>query len=91
VFKRTILVGRDVIGSIAFDFVLRIVSRSAMGVTLVVEVSGMDGDDGPRYPTGLGIPTYMIANLESHSHLYDFSSPSIDGWAARAEARISPA
>src|SRR6185503_16034998 len=37
-------VGRDVIGLVALDFVLGIVFRGAMDMTLVVEVSRMDGD-----------------------------------------------
>ena len=68
-FKRATLMSCDMIGFIAFDFVLRIVLRSVMDVALIVEVSGVDGDDRPRYSTGLGIPTDMIANFESLSHL----------------------
>jgi hypothetical protein len=59
------------VGLIAFDFVLGIVLRSVMDMTLVIEVSGMDGDDRPRYPAGLGIPAHVIADLEAPSHIAD--------------------
>ena len=38
VFKSAALMGRDVIGLVAFDFVLRIVFRGAMRMALVVEI-----------------------------------------------------
>ena len=47
VFERAALVGRDMIGFVAFDFVLRIVFRSVMDMTFVIKVRGMDDDDGP--------------------------------------------
>jgi hypothetical protein len=40
-----------------------------MRVALVIEITGMDGDDGSRYPAGFGIPAHMIADLESFLHL----------------------
>ena len=46
-FKRAAFVGRDMIGLVALDFVLRIVLRSVMHMTLVVEICGVDSDDGP--------------------------------------------
>jgi hypothetical protein len=61
--------GCNMIGPVAFDFVLRIVFRGAVHMTLAIEIAGVDGDDGPRHPTGLGIPTYMIADCEPLSHL----------------------
>jgi hypothetical protein len=60
--------GRDMIGFVAFDFVLGIVFRRMMRMAFVVEVSGVDRNDGPRHTTGLGIPAYMVADLESPSH-----------------------
>ena len=36
VFERAALVGRDMIGFVAFDFVLRIVFRSVMDMTFVI-------------------------------------------------------
>ena len=46
-FERPALMGRDMIGFVAFDFVLRIVFRSVMDITFVIKVRGMDSDDGP--------------------------------------------
>jgi hypothetical protein len=60
--------GRDMIGFVAFDLVLGIVFRGTMRMTFVVEVPGVNGDDGPGHPTGLGIPAYMVADLESLGH-----------------------
>src|SRR5215469_11910542 len=71
VFERAALVGRDMIGFVAFDFVLRIVFRSVMDMTFVIKVHGIDGDDGPCHAASFGIPAYMIAYLESLIHLSD--------------------
>jgi hypothetical protein len=61
--------GRDVIGLVAFDFVLGIVFRCVMHVALIVEVSGVNSDNGPGHLTRFGIPTYVIANLKRFCHL----------------------
>jgi hypothetical protein len=61
-------VSSDVIGPIAFDFVLRIVVRGVMDVTLVEEVCGVDRNDGPRHTAGFRIPGYMITHFESFEH-----------------------
>jgi hypothetical protein len=68
--------GSDMIGLVAFDFVLGTVFRSAMRVALVVKICGMDGDDDPRHSARLGIPAHMIANLESLSHVVRSSLPA---------------
>jgi hypothetical protein len=68
-FKGTALMGCDMIGLVAFDFILRIVFRGVTHMTLVVKILGVDGGDRPRHPTGLGIPAYVIADLESLGHL----------------------
>src|SRR5215469_3733905 len=70
-FKRAASVGRDVIGLVALDFVLRIVLPSVMHMTLVVEIRGVDSDDGPRHPACFRIPAYMIADLEPLGHPWD--------------------
>lgn len=62
--------GCDVSGLVASNFVLGVVFRGVMNVTLVVEVPGMDGDDCSRYATRLGIPAHVIADFEP-SHLTD--------------------
>jgi hypothetical protein len=38
-------------------------------MTLVGKILGVDGDNGSRHPTRLGIPAYMIANLKRSCHL----------------------
>jgi hypothetical protein len=70
-FERATLVGRDMIGFVAFDFVLRIVFRSVMDMTFVIKVRGMDGDDRPCHTASFGIPAYVIAYRESPIHLSD--------------------
>jgi hypothetical protein len=73
VFESTALVGCDMIGLVAFDFILGIVFRCVMHMAFVVEVAGPDSNDCARHPTGLGIPAYVISNLEPPSHLGDSS------------------
>jgi hypothetical protein len=65
--------GCDMIGLVALDFVLRIVFRGVMHMTLVVEVSDVDRDNGARHPAGFGIPAYVITNLEPPRHFMDSS------------------
>ena len=60
--------GGDVIGLVAFDFILGVVFRGVTPMTLVVKIFGVDGDNSPRDPTRLGLPVYLIANLERFSH-----------------------
>src|SRR5207237_7011465 len=71
VFKSTALMGGDMICLVAFYFILRILFRGVVHMTLVVEIFGVDGDNSPRHPTCLGIPAYMIANPKHLSHLVD--------------------
>jgi hypothetical protein len=47
VIKGAAFMGRDMIGLVAFDFVLRIIFRGVMDVTFVVEVSRVNGNDRP--------------------------------------------
>jgi hypothetical protein len=61
-------VGRDVVGLVTFDFVLRVIFRAVMDVTLVVEIAGVDGDNSSRNAAGLGIPTDVIADLKAFRH-----------------------
>jgi hypothetical protein len=72
-FKGAAHMSGDMIGLVAFDFVLGIVFRSVMHMPLVLEVRGVDGNDCPCHSTRFGIPAYMIANLEHPSHLVDSS------------------
>jgi hypothetical protein len=71
VIEGAALVRRDMIGLVAFDLVLGIIFGGVMRMAFVVKISGVDGDDAPRHPACLGIPAYVIADLESPSHLVD--------------------
>ena len=64
----TAFVGCNVIGLVALDLVLGIAFRRAMDMTLVIEILGVNGDDRSRYPTGFGIPAYVIADFELSHH-----------------------
>jgi hypothetical protein len=68
VFQRAAFVSGDVIAFIAFDFILGFIARGVMRVTFIVEVPDMNGDDLSRDMTGLGVPSHMIADLESLGH-----------------------
>src|SRR6478609_10725008 len=68
VFEGAALMGGDMVGLVAFDFVLGIVFRGVVSITFVVKILGVDGDDGARYPARLGIPSYMIADLKLLPH-----------------------
>ena len=63
------LMGRDVIGLVALDLVLRIGLRGAMRVPLVIEIAGVNCDDGARDMAGLGIPSDVIPDLEFPGHV----------------------
>lgn len=76
--ERAALVSRNVIGLVALYLVLRIVFGSVMGMTLVVEVAGMNLDDRPRHPPRLGIPAHVLADIESLGHLTNFSLKGVD-------------
>jgi hypothetical protein len=89
VFERATLVSRDMIGFVAFDFVLRIVFRRVMDMTFIIKVRGMDGDDGPCHTAGFGIPAYMIAYLESPIHLSDSSTFIVQSTFAQAFRPLS--
>jgi hypothetical protein len=67
-FKRITLMRGNVIGFIAFDFVLRLVFRGVMHMAFVVEVFGVNGDDRARNPARLGVPGYVISNFERSWH-----------------------
>ena len=65
------LVSSDMVGLVALDLILGIVLRRVMDMSLVIEVSRVDRDHSPRHPARLGIPAYVIADLEPLSHLVD--------------------
>ena len=66
--QRVAFVGRDMIGLVAFDFVLRVFCRGVMRVPFVIEVFGVNGDDGSADSAGFGIPADVIAYLECLGH-----------------------
>jgi hypothetical protein len=55
----------DVVGLIAFDFVLWIVWAGMMGIPLVIYVFRMNSDNSTGDASGLGIPGDMISNFET--------------------------
>jgi len=63
-----LFVHRNMVGLIAFDFVLRIVHGGVMRVSLVIDVSCMYLDDLARDVPGLGVPGYVIADFEFMGH-----------------------
>src|SRR5438094_8493668 len=66
--QRACLVQGNVIGLIAFDFVLGFVLAGVVDVSFVVHVLCMHLDDFPADPPSLGIPAYTVTHLESLCH-----------------------
>jgi len=58
-------VGGDVVGLVALDLILGVVARSAMAVSLVIEIRMVDPDNPACHMTGLGVPADMIADSVS--------------------------
>src|SRR6266566_3154596 len=71
--QRACLVQGNVIGLVAFDFVLGFVLAGVVDVSFVVHVLCMHLDDSPADPPSLGIPAYTVTHLESSRR------PSISG------------
>lgn len=67
-FEGAALMGGDMVGLVAFDFVLGIVFRGVVSMAFVVKILGVDGDDSARHQARLGIPSYMIADLKLLFH-----------------------
>jgi hypothetical protein len=55
----------NVIGLVAFDFVLGFVLAGVVDVSFVIHVRRMHLDDFPADPPGLRIPAYTVTQLES--------------------------
>src|SRR5438876_10863850 len=66
--QRACLVQGNVIGLVAFDFVLGFVLAGVVDVSFVVHVLCMHLDDSPADPPSLGIPAYTVTHLESLCH-----------------------
>src|SRR5258708_3927480 len=75
--ERAWLVQGNVIGLVAFDFVLGFVLAGVVDVSFVVHVRHMHLDDSPADPPSLGIPAYTVTHLESLCH------PSTPGTSCR--------
>lgn len=58
----------DMVGFIAFDFILRLIWSGVMRVSFVIYVLGMDLDNFPADMSGLGIPGDVIADFETFRH-----------------------
>jgi hypothetical protein len=65
--------GRDMLGLVAPDFILRIVLARVMCIAFEKEVLGMRLDDGAADTARLGIPSDVVADFESCAH--DLSAP----------------
>src|SRR6476659_4498732 len=63
------LVNRDVIGLVALDFVLRVVSTRMMGVSPVFDVTCMNLGDLDADMARLGVPGHAIANFAFTGHV----------------------
>src|SRR5258707_15347831 len=74
--QRAPLVQGDVIGLVAFDFVLGFVLAGVVDVSFVVHVLCMHVDDSPADPPSLRIPAYTITHLESPRHRRPPVSPA---------------
>src|SRR6516162_4811014 len=71
------LVQGNVIGFVAFDFVLGFVLAGVVDVSFVIHVLCVRLDDFPADPSGLRIPAHTVTHLESSRH------PSISGTCGR--------
>src|SRR5438552_1956021 len=63
------LVQGDMVGLVAFDFVLGLVLAGVVDVSFVVHVLCVHLDDFPADPPGLRIPAYTVTHLESLCHI----------------------
>src|SRR6185437_15751379 len=66
--QRRALVGRNVVGLVAPDLVLRVILAGVVRVALVVEVPGVDLDDGAADVAGFRVPGDVIADFEFGWH-----------------------
>ena len=66
--KRRSFVGRDMIGFITFDLILRVVGGAVPRVALVVHILRMNARDRASDLTRFGVPANVITDRESVSH-----------------------
>jgi len=60
--------GGDVIGFVAFDFILWVVFGGMVGIAFIIEIGSVDLDDCSGYFSGFGVPAYFIAWFELMFH-----------------------
>lgn len=60
--------GSDMIGLVAFDFVLRVVLGSVVCIALIVKIPGVDFDDFSGNMAGFGVPGDVVAYYEFLIH-----------------------
>src|SRR6266446_1714919 len=70
--QRCSLVQGDVVGLVAFDFVLGFVLARVVDVSFVIHVLRMHLGDSPADPPGLRVPADTVMQLESFCHLSSF-------------------
>jgi hypothetical protein len=58
----------DMIGFVAFDFILRLILAGVAGMASVIGIADMDLDDPATDMSSLGIPGNVIADLEVFAH-----------------------
>ena len=66
---------------ITLDFVLRVAGAGVMGISLIVNVPGMDLDDMAADMPGFGIPGNVIADFELHGHVTKTTRKDANGLA----------
>jgi hypothetical protein len=66
--ERRALVEGDMVSLGALDRILRNVGVRVMGIALVLDITRMHANDRATDPSGLGIPTHAIADLEGFGH-----------------------
>ena len=60
---------RDMVGLIALDFILRIVLRAAMHMSLVLGISDVHLNDLATDMPGLRVPAHVIPYVQTFCHL----------------------
>src|SRR6202040_1236440 len=66
--ERRALVEGDMVSLGALDLILRNAGVRVMGIALVLDIAHMHANDRATDPSGLGIPTHAIADLEGFGH-----------------------
>src|SRR5579864_6886213 len=66
--QRRAFVHGDVVGLVALDFILRIIRRRVVRISLVIRIFRMNLDDLAADMTGLRVPGHVIPDLEFLCH-----------------------